>query len=265
MEIRYYGYNSFVISSKDKKIAIDPGGELYVFRWLRSLIPQSQWNNITHIFVTHGDPDHHWNTDRVAKASGAPVFCNRAMVEEREGVTYLLGPRDRGLAFTTILDNLEILTAGETEEIDGMTITGVSAQHGPLSFTFGPISKTLRPGPEERVGWGSMGFKIQLEGRTLVNLGDTLLLEGAWSSISSPDLLMIPIGGAKAGNTMNEEEALTAIDRLKPRHVIPCHYNLPFLFKKNANPAAVGFFKEEVEKRGINCMLMERGGIARLF
>lgn len=264
MKIHYYGYNSFVISSKEKKIAIDPGGELYVFRWLTSLIPQSEWGEISHIFVTHGDPDHHWHTDRVAEVSGALVICNREMVEERSGIPYMLGPRDRGIAFTTALENIATLSVEETLEIDGMTVRGLSARHGPLSVTLGPFSKTLTPGPEERVGWGSMGYKIQLDGKTIVNCGDTLLLEEAWSSIPPPDLLLLPIGGSKAGNTMNEEDALRALEVIKPKHVIPCHYNLPFLFKKNANPADTGLFKEEAAKKGIHCILLERGGIFEL-
>jgi flavorubredoxin len=44
------------------------------------LIPKSEWKNITHIFVTHGDIDHYWHTDRVAEASNAPVICNKTTV-----------------------------------------------------------------------------------------------------------------------------------------------------------------------------------------
>jgi L-ascorbate metabolism protein UlaG (beta-lactamase superfamily) len=55
MNITFYGYNTFVIESGDKKLAIDPGALfLYYFR-LTTLIPKTEWNDITHIFVTHGD------------------------------------------------------------------------------------------------------------------------------------------------------------------------------------------------------------------
>jgi flavorubredoxin len=75
MVITYYGYNAFLIKSKEKKLAIDPGGGFYYKGWLKSLIPESEWDSITHVFVTHGDPDHYWHLDRVAKRSNAPLIC----------------------------------------------------------------------------------------------------------------------------------------------------------------------------------------------
>jgi glyoxylase-like metal-dependent hydrolase (beta-lactamase superfamily II) len=76
MKIKYYWYNAFIIQNDKVKIAIDPGQNLYLFS-LGSLIPKSEWSSITHILVTHGDPDHHYQTDRVAEASGAPVICGK--------------------------------------------------------------------------------------------------------------------------------------------------------------------------------------------
>jgi flavorubredoxin len=100
MKIAFYGYNTFLIKSEEKKILIDPGGGFYLFKdWLKSLVPQSEWADITHIFVTHGDPDHYWHVDRIAEKSGAPVICNKTMVKGKKSL--LLGPRDKGLAFTT--------------------------------------------------------------------------------------------------------------------------------------------------------------------
>lgn len=69
MKIKHYLYNTFIIESGDVKIAIDPGALFFYHFRTTTLIPKSEWNNITHIFVTHGDPDHHWHTDRVADAS----------------------------------------------------------------------------------------------------------------------------------------------------------------------------------------------------
>ena len=83
MEITYYGYNSFLIKTEDKKIAIDPGGSLYLLKgWLKSLIPENEWDGITHIFVTHGDPDHYWHVDRVADQSNASVICHKSMLRK---------------------------------------------------------------------------------------------------------------------------------------------------------------------------------------
>ena len=43
---------------------------------------------------------------------------------------------------------------------------------------------------------------------------------------------MIPIGGLGQNTwTMDVEDALHAVDRIDPDLVIPCHYNVPFLWK----------------------------------
>lgn len=259
MHIRYYGYNTFIIEINNKKIAIDPGGLfLYFFRFT-TLIPKSEWNDITHLFVTHGDPDHYWHFDRIANASKAKVILNKTMVKNINGKPLLLGPRSKGLAFNTTLDNLTLLSVGEVINLDGMTITGIESTHGPMIIKLGPFSKTFTPGPTERVGWGSIGFKIDVEGKCIVNLGDSLLLKEEWKTIKEPDVLMIPIGGSVIPNTMNEKEAVEAVKLMKPRIVIPCHYNSPGFFSKTYNPADVEWFKSEVEETGARCLALKAG------
>ncbi len=259
MKIKHYLYNAFIIENGKVKIAIDPGALLLYFFRLTTLIPKSEWKDITHIFVTHGDPDHYWHSDRVAEASNSPVICNKTMVKNINGKTLILGPRDKGLTVTTPIKKLHTISVDEKIQLDGMSITVIKATHGSLTLKFGPFSKTLKPGPEERIGWGAIGFKIQLDGKTVINLGDTLLHINEWTSINNPDVLMIPIGGKTVHNTMDEEEALQAVKIIKPKLVIPCHYNCPAFFSKNYNPADDKMFKEEVEKMGIECNIMKYG------
>lgn len=265
MKIKHYLYNTFIIESGDKKIAIDPGGLMFYFFRFTTMIPKSEWESITHIFVTHGDPDHYWHMDRVAKVSNAPVICNKTMVRNIEGKTLMLGPRDKGLVFTTPIEKLYTISVDETIHLDGMSITGIKATHGPVTLNIGPFSKTFKPGPDERVGWGAIGFNIQLDGKSIVNLGDTLLHEKEWKSIKSPDVLMIPIGGRTNPNTMDEKEAIQAVKIIHPKLVIPCHYNSPALFSKNYNPADDKMFKKEVEKMGIECVILKMGDSVDLY
>lgn len=179
----------------DKKIAIDPGALFFYFFRFTTLIPKSEWQAITHVFVTHGDPDHYWHADRVAKASGAPFICNETMVRNVGGQRVMLGPRSKGLRFNAQIGNIKTLSVDETIEIDGMTVTGIKATHGNLFLKTGPFSKTVKTGPTERIGWGAIGFAIELGGKRIVNLGDTLLHAQEWQTIRKPDVLMIPIGG----------------------------------------------------------------------
>lgn len=259
MKITHYLYNTFVVEDEGVKIAIDPGALfLYYFR-LTTLIPKSEWRDITHIFVTHGDPDHYWHTDRVAEASGAPVVCNETMVRNIDGQQLALGPRSKGLAFTSPMKNLRPISVGETIKVGPLTVKGIKTTHGKLILRIGPFSKTVQPGPEERIGQGAIGFHIQFNGKSIVNLGDTLLHEKEWEDIPSPDVLMIPIGGKVAKNTMDEMEAAKATKVIQPRIVIPCHYDCPGLFTRRSNPADDQLFKKEAESAGARCIILKDG------
>jgi L-ascorbate metabolism protein UlaG (beta-lactamase superfamily) len=264
MKITFYGYNSFIIESGNKKIAIDPGALFLYYFKLTTLIPKSKWPDITHILVTHGDTDHYWHMDRVAAESHAPVICNTTMVKKIKGTSLLLGPRERGVAFTTQLEKLHTLAVDEEIEVDGITVAGIKATHGPLTLKLGPVSKTVSPGPNERIGWGAIGFKIQIEGKTVVNLGDTLLQAEEWQSIKSPDLLMIPIGGKYAHNTMDGLEAIEAVKIMQPKQVIPCHYNVPAFFTKHYCAADDALFRHEVERTGRKCIILRSGESVRI-
>ncbi len=259
MKIKHFLYNAFLIENGKSKIAIDPGALFFYYFRFTTLIPKSEWKDITHILVTHGDPDHYWHVDRAAEASNAPVICNKTMVRNIHGRPLMLGPRDKGLAFTTPIKKLHTISVDETIQLNGMSITGIKATHGPLTFKFGPFSKTVKPGPEERIGWGAIGFKIKIDGKTIVNLGDTIIHEKEWAKINNPDVLMIPIGGRAVHNTMDEEEALQAVKIMRPKLVIPCHYNCPAFFSKKYNPADDKMFKNEVKKMGIECYILKYG------
>jgi L-ascorbate metabolism protein UlaG (beta-lactamase superfamily) len=91
-----------------------------------------------------------------------------------------------------------------------------------------------------------------------VNLGDSIFLK-EWTGLK-PDVLMLPIGGMGDNTwTMDIPDALEAVKLVAPKRVIPCHYNIPFLWIKNIAPADDQLFKREVEKLGIECNIMKRG------
>lgn len=259
MKITHYLYNAFIIESSKKKIAIDPGALFAYFFRFTTLIPKTEWQDITHILVTHGDPDHYWHADRVSRASNAPFVCNRNMIRVIDSKEFLLGPRDKGLSFSAQIDNVVPIDAGSEIDVEGVRIRGLEAVHGPLVLKIGPFSTEVEPGPEERIGWGAMGFSIEVEGKRLVNLGDSLLLDEEWQDIKAPDVLMIPIGGGVSHNTMDEGEALQVVEAMRPKMVIPCHYNLPAFFTRKYCPADAGRFRRGVEKLGLNCAILGKG------
>jgi L-ascorbate metabolism protein UlaG (beta-lactamase superfamily) len=181
------------------------------------------------------------------------------MIQQKNRKAFMLGPRSKGLAFDSPVTDFHTLSADETICVDGMKISGIPTTHGPLTIKIGPVKKTERPGAGERIGWGSMGFKINYKGKTIVNLGDTLLHSKDWEQLEGADVLMLPIGGGEIGNTMDEYDALEAIKMIRPELVIPVHYNCPMLFSKNGNPADDLLFKRETEKLGIECKILKKG------
>jgi len=257
LKITFYGYNAFIIEAAGKKIAIDPGALLLYYFRMTTLIPEREWKDISHIFVTHGDPDHYWHADRVAQASNAPVIFNKSMVREVDGKSLALGPRDKGVAFTTEFKRYFTVDVDEEIVVDDVTVKGIKTTHGPLKIRIGPISKTVTAGPDERVGWGAIGFSIKFAGITIVNLGDTLLHSEEWKQIEKPDVLMVPIGGGSIHNTMDENEAVEAVKIIQPKLVIPCHYNCPVFFIRKYNPADDMRFKNDVISAGYDCVVLK--------
>ena len=257
MRITHYLYNAFLVAEGGAKVAIDPGQNLWMFD-LHSLIPESEWSTVTHVLITHGDPDHHWQSDRVARASGAHVVCGKELTREINGETLVVDPRGRGLTSWIPFDNLNALDVGDTVDLDGVRIQALRSVHGPISVSILGLTLRQQPGPEERVGLGSMGFRITIDNRSIVNLGDSLLLR-EWAGLS-PDVLMIPIGGLGQNTwTMDVIDAIEAVEIIGPRVVVPCHYNVPFFWKRKIALADDAVFKQAVEKLGVECRILKAG------
>jgi len=292
MKIKFYGYNTFILESSERKIAIDPGTSFYIFTLGKSMIPKEDWEGLTHLFITHGDPDHADAAGLIAKETGAKIIGGIGL---QEGLGELRKEiQKNGLSCSEI-------EAGQVADFDGITVEGLETRHGilPLNIIPGMFKMTgevvnadegglrLYLGPlrllnirkpmkvystgtisllcgllsteKDNVPFavGSIGLKLTFDGKTIVNLGDTLLMD-SWHEMS-PDVLMIPIGGREVHNTMDEKEALEAVRIMQPKLVIPCHYNCAALFSKKLNPADDQMFKSEVIKMGLDCKILSIG------
>lgn len=198
MKITFYGYNAFLLQSK-LKIAIDPG--IHLTRKI-SLVPESCWGKVDLILVTHGDADHFAFVKTISEKHDVPIVCHPFLVPW--------------------LKECQIIKVepGQKATYQHVEVHGIEAVHGPR-WAANIRVRVPRLAKYHRTGRGAIAFKIVMEGKQIVNLGDTLALD--WS-IKNPDLLMIPIGGFM---TMGSDEALAVTKRMRPGIVIPVHYNWP--------------------------------------
>lgn len=103
-----------------------------------------------------------------------------------------------------------------------------------------------------------MGFKVTVGETSVLTLGDSVLVP-EWEEITA-DVLLLPIGGLGADTwTMDVDEALRAVELIGPRLVVPCHYGVPFLWKRRFGAADDQRFKREVERMGIACEILRYG------
>ena len=73
-------------------------------------------------------------------------------------------------------------------------------------------------------------------------------------------VLMVPIGGLGQNTwTIYVDDALRAVELIDPEIVIPCHFSLPFLWKRKIAIADDQKFEREVEALGKKCCILGAG------
>jgi L-ascorbate metabolism protein UlaG (beta-lactamase superfamily) len=189
--------------------------------------------------------------------------CGIGLTKVQDGETLVVDPRGRGLTSWVTFDNLHPLDVGESIELDGVTIEAIKSVHGPIAVPILGLTFRQTPGPHERVGLGSMAFLITIGNKSILNLGDSLLLTD-WEGLR-PTVLMLPIGGLGENTwTMDVDDAIAAVELIDPKLVIPCHYSVPFLWKRKFAVADDARFKREVEALGKECRILRSGDVANV-
>lgn len=148
-------------------------------------------NELTHIFVTHDHSDHIGDCVELAKKNNALVITSF------EISNYL---KEKGV------------------KTHGMHIGG---RH---RFNFGTVKLTVA-----LHGGNPCGFIIEVNGKKIYHAGDTgLTYDMKLLEDENIDLALLPIGG---NYTMDIDDAVKAVDFIKPKLVIPMHYNTFDLIK----------------------------------
>ncbi|CAB49422.1 metal-dependent hydrolase [Pyrococcus abyssi] len=191
VKVKFLGHAAFYIEGS-KKILIDP----FLTGNPQAVAKPEDFKDVDLILVTHAHGDHIGDAGEIAKISGAKIV---AMYD----IANYIAEKFKGVETVG-------MNYGPTE-VDGVFIVQVPAWH---SSSDGKYS----------IGNAS-GFIVKLDGKTIYHAGDTYVFKDMelFSELYGPiDVALLPIGGHF---TMGVKEAAKAVELLKPRTVVPMHYN----------------------------------------
>ena len=194
VKITWLGHAAFKIEGAGKTIYVDP----FITNNPMAAIKVEDIDKADYIFVTHGHFDHTGDTVEIAKKTGAVVVANAEVSEwfKTQGV-----------------ENVQIMYFGGGSAFDFGRVRMVYALHGStISAPAGPIH-----------GGVAAGFVFDIGGVKIYHAGDTgLTKEMELLADEKIDIALLPIGGHF---TMDVKDAARAIGLIRPRKVIPMHYD----------------------------------------
>ena len=191
MEIGWLGHSAFELVSGSHRVLVDP----FLAPDNPAAVVGPDEVEPTDILLTHGHGDHTAQAVEVAKRTGARCV---ALTE----LARWLGEQG--------VDDVDDPNLGGTAEREWGWVKVVPAVH---------TSTT----PDGKVIGQAAGLVIYLDGTTVYHLGDTALF-GDLRLIAERtpvNVALVPIGGHF---TMDQEDAVTAVELIDPDVVIPMHF-----------------------------------------
>lgn len=189
VRITYHGHDCFSIQSDATRLLLDP---FLSGNRLADIGPDDVQTD--YVLVSHAHGDHLGDTVPIARRTHA-----------------------------TVISNYEIANYMEEQGIQahGMHIGGAHR------FPFGKVKLTIAHHgssfADGRYGGAPCGFLIWLEGKVIYFAGDTALTyDMTLYSSEHIDAALIPIGD---NFTMGPEDAVRAVEFLKPKAAVLMHYN----------------------------------------
>ena len=221
MDIRFLGHACFELSDGDTRVVIDP----FLSGNPKAAVEAADVEP-THVFLTHGHPDHWGDVVDIAKRTGAQCVAIVELAQELQAAG---------------IENVADPNLGGTVDFDGGWVRLVPAWH--TSTTPGGTVNT------------PAGLVINLGGRTVYHLGDTALFSdlGLVPRRDRIDVALMCIGGHY---TMDRHDAVQAAELIGAGTVIPCHYGTFPPIETNADA-----FRSEVESAtSSSVVVLEPGG-----
>jgi L-ascorbate metabolism protein UlaG (beta-lactamase superfamily) len=220
VRLKFHGHATWTIETGSHRILIDPFFTSNPVADIKASEAQADF-----ILVSHGHGDHIEDAVDIARRTGALV-----------------------------ISNFEIASYCQKHKVQAHPL------HigGGCTFPFGRVELTIAHHgsalPDGSYGGNPCGFIIQTGERTIYHAGDTGLfydmkLIGDRYSL---DVALLPIGD---NFTMGPEAALYAVELLRPKLVIPMHYNTFDLIKQDGE----GFAQRCQKEKGTPCKVLKPG------
>jgi len=152
--------------------------------------------DVQYVLASHGHADHLGDAIAISRASGATIIATHELAS---------------------------FCAGKGAQVHAMHIGGAHA------FDFGRVKLTIAHhgggagADASRYTGPAVGFLVTIGGRTIYHAGDTGLFSDMRliGELNAIDLAFLPIGD---NYTMGIDDALKAVELLRPRRVVPIHY-----------------------------------------
>jgi L-ascorbate metabolism protein UlaG (beta-lactamase superfamily) len=189
-EITWLGHACFSINTGKHTLLVDPFLDDNPSASIKSGDAKADF-----ILITHGHFDHIADAVKISKRTGAPTISNFEISQwlGKQGVKDAVGMNHGGAA---------------------------SQPFGKVKLTIAHHSSVL---PDGTYGGNPAGFLLTLPEANIYIAGDTALFSDMQLyGRGGLDLAILPIGDFY---TMGPEDSIEAIKLLRPKRVLPCHYN----------------------------------------
>ena len=192
MNITCLGHACFLVETSRARLLIDP----YLDE-NPAAVTKAADIRCDHILISHGHEDHCADAETIAHANEAVIIANYEIAEYFAAKGLRTHGMNPGGGFTFPFGRVKLTIAHHTSS---------------LNAGLNPIYMGV-----------PCGLLIEADGKRLYHAGDTaLFLDMQLIGRGGLDVALLPIGD---NFTMGPDDALDALDLLKPRLAVPMHYD----------------------------------------